>query len=221
MIVTIEYLREQFAAFNKLCFGSALVEPKLRVGSARKMLGNVRYKREKTFLGGTRYKDITLSISNFYDLPREELDDVILHEMIHLYIICTHKKDSSTHGALFREIMRDINQRYGRHVSISHRGRLAQSPRKKVQRIVAITQLKDGRYCVTRPSTTRIFYTNQALLRLNEVRHVAWFATSNTYFDTFPRSIRLKLYRTDWDILERELADAIPVKVNSKKIERL
>ncbi len=221
MICTLKYLRERFRAFNALCFESSLTEPHLRIGHSRHRLGSIRYKCEKTLFGGVRYKDITLSISAFYDLSEQELEDTILHEMIHLYIISHRKKDTSTHGVLFRQMMQEINQRFERHITISHRGALQQSARKNHQNIIAITKLKDGQTCVTRPSKTRILYINNQLMRVVEVKSVEWYNSSDPYFDTFPRSLKLKLYCADREALEHALKDAIPLKITSSGITRL
>ena len=55
------------------------------------------------------------------DLPEELVEDTILHEMIHYYIAFNHWSDTSTHGQLFRREMKRINEKGGRHISISYR----------------------------------------------------------------------------------------------------
>ncbi|WP_373734288.1 aminoacyl--tRNA ligase-related protein [Bacteroides heparinolyticus] len=77
MIVTLEYLHRRFEEFNKLCFNNTLVRPRLRISNTRSMLGSVRYKKERKLFGGVEYSGITLSISAFYDLTQEELDDYL------------------------------------------------------------------------------------------------------------------------------------------------
>lgn len=55
------------------------------------------------------------------DLPEELVEDTILHEMIHYYIAFNQWRDTSTHGQLFRREMKRINEKGGRHISISYR----------------------------------------------------------------------------------------------------
>ena len=119
MIVTLPYLKRQFDEFNKLCFDEQLPMPRLREGRAKTMLGCVRYKKEEGFLRKERYYDFILIISSRYDMPEDMLEDTILHEMIHLYILTSHQKDDSAHGPLFRSIMKQLNTHYGRHITIS------------------------------------------------------------------------------------------------------
>ncbi len=220
MIITLKYLRERFRTFNGLCFGGCLPEPRLRVGNARGMLGSVRYKKQRAASGEVRPTDITLTISAFYDLPERETDDTILHEMIHLYIICNRTPDSSVHGELFRKIMNDINLRFSRNITVSHKGALQQSRQKACQNIIAVSELHDGTFCITRASKTRIFRLNKDILRLYDIKSLKWYNTVNPFFNTFPRSIKPKFYRIRQDILSRELSGAIPLTIASSRAER-
>ena len=49
------------------------------------------------------------------------LEDTIIHEMIHYHILSNQLQDTSAHGKLFRKMMDDINARFGRNVTISHK----------------------------------------------------------------------------------------------------
>ncbi len=221
MIVTLPYLREKFRAFNAMCFNGCLPEPRLRVGKARTMLGNLRYKKEKGWLGTTRYTDLTLSVSTYYDLSQEDLDDTILHEMIHLYIICSHKRDDSAHGPLFRKIMNEINRRFGRHITVSHRGELQKSDTGKCQNIIAVSVFRDGTTCITRAALTKVFLLHREIPRFPEIESVAWYHSRNPYFDTFPRALTPKFYKVGKDILDRELSGALPLKIENGKVSVL
>ncbi len=218
MIVTLEYLRRRFREFNTLCFNSRLPEPILRVGHARTMLGCVRYKNERTWLGGLRISELTLSISRFYDLTQEELDDTILHEMIHLDIICNHKHRDRAHGPLFRQMMDDLNRRFGRHINISHRGKLEQAEPKKCQNIIAVTEFKDGETGITRASQSRVFELERQIPKIPEVKNVRWYHSRNPFFSRFPRSLKPKFYRISRDVLDSELQGAIRIEFTDGKI---
>ncbi len=217
MVCTLDYLRERFAVFNAQCFAGRLSAPRLRVGKSRRMLGSVRYRRVATARGKSKVENISLTISAAYDLPPQEIDDTILHEMIHLYILSLPQRDTSTHGTLFRSMMRDFNQRYGCHITISRRGMLPLSPQPPQKMIVVITTLRDGTTCVTRPALTRLWEVQRTLARLPMVRRQQWYRTANQYFTTFPRSIKLKFYRTDKEQLRCALEDAIPLNITFKR----
>lgn len=52
------------------------------------------------------------------DFEEKFLDSILVHEMIHQYIIQNKIKDSSPHGKIFREYMKRINERYGEELRI-------------------------------------------------------------------------------------------------------
>jgi hypothetical protein len=220
MIVTIAYLRNRFELFNTQYFADRLPVPILKVSNARTMLGCLRYKKERRILGRTRFSGFTLSISAFYDLPQEEIDDTILHEMIHLYILSRNIKDDSPHGRMFRQIMHELNSRFGRHITVSHRGRLRQAEKKQTQNIIAVTQFCDGSVGVTRPSMSRIFEINRTLPLYYKVKSIDWYNSRHPYFNSFPRSLKPKIYKADTETLQTALADAIPLKFDNNKITR-
>ena len=62
-----------------------------------------------------------MRISLDFDLPQEEWEDVVIHEMIHLHIAHHDIKDSSSHGPKFRAMMADINRRHGRRICVTAR----------------------------------------------------------------------------------------------------
>lgn len=213
MIVTLAYLRRRFDEFNRLIFDNRLPLPHLRVNHSRGMLGCVRYKRHRGLFGKTTFSSFSLSISAFYDLTEEMLDDTILHEMIHLDILSNHSIDDSAHGSLFRSKMSNINTHFRRHITISHRGKLQQAPNDKpVQNIIAVTELENGTWGITRPSLSRVFEIYHALPKYYKIRHTRWYNSRNPYFTSIPRSIKPKIYKADRCTLDKELAGAIELE---------
>lgn len=60
------------------------------------------------------------------ELSEDEIEDTIIHEMIHYYIGYNQLEDTSAHGAIFQQVMNAINEKYGRHLSISHKSSKSQ-----------------------------------------------------------------------------------------------
>ena len=85
------------------------------LGSGKTFLG--AYKKRKTLFGGTKCYDFKLRINKRIDLPEADIEDIIIHEMIHYHIAYRGIKDTSTHGRVFKMLMNDINKRFGRQVS--------------------------------------------------------------------------------------------------------
>jgi len=61
--------------------------------------------------GTWHYFGFVFRISTVIDLPEREVEDTILHEMIHYYILSNQMQDTSAHGEIFMRMMKDINVR--------------------------------------------------------------------------------------------------------------
>ena len=151
MIVTVEFLNQKFAEMNGLCFGGELPMVSIRLSNARTYLGQLGYKRKRTLLGKQRYYDFVIRISTHLEQTDEEITDTLLHEMIHLYIASHQLKDTSTHGQLFRKMMTDLNKRFNRHITISHR-RTKEEQNKDTQRrqhLLCVSTMASGERGIT------------------------------------------------------------------------
>lgn len=134
MKATIPYIQEKFNEFNQQMFDGCLPMLPIKLSKARTFLGILAYRRRRTLSGEIEKYDFRLRISTYHDLPEQELEDTIIHEMIHYYIGIKQLKDTSAHGKIFRKMMKDINERYGRHITISYRSKATTLPRRKVVR---------------------------------------------------------------------------------------
>lgn len=116
--VTVEYLEKAFDHYNHLCFGGLLPRPRLRLSRAKSRLGWMRYKVDANGESPIPY-DFTIGITTAYRLNTEQIDDVLIHEMIHYHIAYHQLRDNAPHGRRFRQIMETINHDYQRHIRIS------------------------------------------------------------------------------------------------------
>lgn len=121
MIANLPFIENKFEEFNTLVFGGKLPKPPIKLSKAKTYLGQCAFKRSRSWFGKTKCEDFLLRFSTRYDLSASEIEDIILHEMIHYYIGVFQLKDTSAHGKIFRQMMADINHAYGRHITISHK----------------------------------------------------------------------------------------------------
>ena len=145
--LTVDYLRQAFEHYNDLIFDGKLPVPKLKWSRAKTRLGQMACKRKMSW-GRTKFYDFSISVSNYYKLTTEQIDDVLIHEMIHYSIAYTGLKDTSSHGIVFRGMMDKINRTFGRHITISVRTRNLQ-PRTTQQPkdyLILALEMKDGKY---------------------------------------------------------------------------
>lgn len=160
--VTVEYLEKAFDHYNHLCFGGLLPRPRLRLSRAKSRLGWMRYKVDANGESLIPY-DFTIGITTAYRLNTEQIDDVLIHEMIHYHIAYHQLRDNAPHGRRFRQIMETINHDYQRHIRISvrhtnlptrdgddsrpaHNGPAQSRPNRLPPYVVLAIQTKDGHY---------------------------------------------------------------------------
>ena len=128
MIATLPFLEIRFKEFNALCFDNALPPVPLKLSRAVRMLGSCTYRKKRHLFRPTENYGFAIRISTRYDLPEAELEDILLHEMIHYEILVNQQKDTSAHGRLFRARMKGINEGFDRHIRISYRSATLPTP---------------------------------------------------------------------------------------------
>ncbi len=216
MEVTLAYIEERFHHFNQLCFGGKLPVPPFRLNGARRALGQVRYMRKRTLSGGCHYvvKEFVVSGLAARDMSENEVEDVILHEMIHLFIFSNQLQDTSAHGAIFRREMARINATYGRHITISKRagsdGPSSQKSTDSRPNVVAVLCLSGGNWGMMVVARSRVVQIARALQRTGQVLEVKWYFSRNPFFNRFPRRSTLKYHPMSAAELCECLCDAIP-----------
>ncbi len=134
MIATLPFLQSRFESFNEVFFGGQLPPVPLKLGHATRSLGACTYKKRRKLFRGVEYYDFRIRISTRFDLPENELEDILLHEMIHYQILVNQWNDTSAHGRMFRARMKEINEKYGRGIAVSYRfrnGKLSRTVRGK------------------------------------------------------------------------------------------
>ena len=201
--LTIDYLRQAFEHYNDLIFEGKLPVPKLKWSRAKTRLGQMACKR-KTSWGRTKYYDFTISVSNYYKLTKEEIDDVLIHEMIHYSIAYTGLKDTSAHGIVFRGMMDKINRTFNRHITISVRTRnlQARSAQQPKDYLILALKMKDGKYFLSSINPSAAGKLAISLTRTREIAHYAWYQSQDEYFRSMPRVRSLRGRQVSAEVYE-------------------
>lgn len=213
MDVTVQYLRSKFDEFNALCFGGELPPITMKVTNAKTFMGQFSYKKRRTWLCRTKVYGVQLKISSHYDMGEEELEDTLLHEMIHYYIFHKRITDTSPHGRAFRNLMNDINARYGRHITISNKSSHlmtnAQAVRQRSRCVIKV-RLADGNTgmkVVPATSASIHYFVSNARLS-STIKELHCYLSSDPFFERFPSSRALKIHIVDEAELDSHLATA-------------
>ncbi|MDE7160351.1 MAG: SprT-like domain-containing protein [Muribaculaceae bacterium] len=197
MIADKDFMKEKFAYFNGKIFSGLLPVPELRVRMARTYRG-------KFFHRHTPLTDkYTIVLSTSYDLSERELEDVLIHEMIHYHIAYHRIADKSAHGPRFRSLMRQVNTIHGRNIEISHRALPGEiQPRTRVtlkRSFVCVLKMRDGECLITRVPSTRIFEFERVFASQPSIVSRKWYGSFDPAFLFYPASTKPKGYRITSD----------------------
>lgn len=217
--VTTDYIRERFALFNGMMFGGRLEMPTLKVSNARSTLGQIRCKRQAQQDGTWRFSDFEFVISGRLKLDGRALDDVIIHEMIHYYILSNQIQDTAPHGVVFRRMMDEINNRYGRNISVRHKMTDTEhdaDTRRSLHMVCVVRG--DGWTGIIVAARTRVRALWDAPTRILNVTEWNWYASYDPFFNRFPHVRTLKVYNVEEKELRAHLSGAHAVVMTDKGI---
>jgi len=194
--LTVGYLRELFRELNERYFGNELPEPRFRVSNARTMLGQFSCRRRrKGWLGWENY-DYTIRISEYYEVPEEEVRQTMLHEMIHYLIAFRQQRDSSAHGPLFRQEMARLNA-LGCHITISSPTNAwpVASRNQRRQHLVLTLEDRKGQHYVTVVHPDYKKYVERQILMAPQLKSHEWFVSTHPQFQSYPQARSLRARR--------------------------
>lgn len=220
----VSYIESKFDAFNAQMFGGKLPRIPVSLSNAASYVGLCTFKTRRKLFGGVEYYDFRLRISTRYKLSEAELEDTIIHEMIHYYIKYNGIKDTSAHGKVFRQMMNDINSNYGRHITISHRAskeqREAALDKRPKWHVIAIVSFKDGR-CGLKllpRITQRITAYHRAVGQSPQVSGIEYYMEKDPWFNRFPTSSAFNVLFTPMDEVRSHISGKVTLKVTAREV---
>lgn len=225
MIATVPFVQKTFEHFNALCFESVLPAVPIVLTKAGTFLGKMEYKSRRDFFGiVSSHYDFRLKISTGFDLAQEELEDVVIHEMIHYYIAYRNLRDTSVHGETFHRIMDAINQKYGRHITVRHHGEPEQNLVREGntqyrKHYLCVSTFPDGNKGITVCASTKIFELYRLLPKYYKITKMEWYGSIDPFFNRFPRANTPKIYKITAEELSEHLLESIPLRCDGHTIE--
>lgn len=189
MKVSKEQLSTWFDEFNAEYFNSSLPEPKFVTGNAKTQLGAMAYKW-KSVMGMKKCYGYTIRISNYYDAGEKQFKNVLLHEMIHHYIVVKGIKDTSSHGVVFRRIMNKLNA-CGWNISIRTNTKGWAVAGKEGHRhetfliLAAVTSTGKHILSVVNPAYAKRI--DRMMKLSHEVKSYSFYTSCDSFFSSFPK----------------------------------
>ena len=213
MQLNTDILSAWFTLFNQEYFDGRLPVPVLAVGKSRTRLGSLTWKYRRKLLS-KQPCGYTIRVSNYYDADETAFKNVLLHEMIHLYIVSNRLKDTSPHGVVFRREMRRINAD-GWSVSVSAKvdgmAKSASVKARRRQRLVLAVAMKDGKRLLSVVSPRHARRIDGVIGRSENVEWHSWQVSSDEYFASFPTVRTPKGRIVTPDVFNRMLSSMTPV----------
>lgn len=226
MKATVPYIEKKFEEFNRLMFSGKLPKIPVELSDAKTFLGQCVFKKRRKPFGKTELYDFRLRINTRVDLPEREIEDTIIHEMIHYYIGYNHLEDASAHGPLFLSIMNEINRKFGRNLTVSYKSTKEQREQLKDKRshyrVIAVVNFHDGRTGIkVLPRVLRsiLYYYNNVLAN-KDISSIQLYMSNNVFFNRYPNSSALKVHFLEADEINKQLAGAEKMACDGKSIKR-
>lgn len=189
-----EDARRMFGEFNRQMFDNALPPLKIELNNAGRSLGMFVHPRRR----GTTPdpSKCAIRLSTRLDLPQEEVENTVIHEMIHYYIWYFNIPDTSAHGSAFRRKMEEINRRHSRRITIRHKSseEQLQSDTHHRNNYICVQYRTDGRRTLTVCSRPFVFELYRILEGNPQFVKVEWYWSMDSWFNRFPLSRTAKMY---------------------------
>lgn len=226
MKATVSYIEKKFEEFNLLMFAGKLPKLPVELSDAKTFLGQCVFQTRRLPSGKVEQYNFRLRINTRIDLLEQDVEDTIIHEMIHYYIGINHLDDTSAHGPIFKQIMESINKKYGRHLSISHKGTSEQNEEAYDKRqhwhVVAVVEFKNGKtgIKVLPRVLPRILNYYNKFGADKMVSELKLFMSNDIFFNRFPNSGSLSATYIDRNVLMEHLLDAEEMQCDGKQVIR-
>lgn len=217
-------IKSRFDHFNKLIFAGRLPAIPVQLADAKTFLGMCTAKVRRFPDGRSEYSDFVLKISTRLSLSADELDDLIVHEMIHYFIMYNGLPDTSPHGPIFKTLMNTVNHRYGLHITVSHHSTPEQREQavstRRTWHVIAVVSWRDGRtgVKVLPRVASKIIAYNNVVANHNDIAGVEYYLHDNIFWNRYPTSGAFKVHDIDADLVAPNLVGARALEIKGNKI---
>lgn len=116
MIVTREFCEKWFSYYNEKFFNGELPTPTFVLIETKTILGQFQCCRRLDAFANP-YRQFFIRMSQYYDRPEHDLQETLVHEMIHYFISYKNIDDNGAHGHKWKSMADAINSKSDFHIS--------------------------------------------------------------------------------------------------------
>ena len=113
MVISEFNILGKFHIYNKEYFNGILPLPKIKVSHSYRTLGY--FYCDVDCFGNISNE--TIEISGNYDYTESQFRDILVHEMIHYYLLYEGIDTKCRHGKEFKKMSREFNFKYGMNIT--------------------------------------------------------------------------------------------------------
>lgn len=224
MIANLDFLKARFEEFNRLVFAGRLPMPLLTLCDATSFVAQYKSKLRELPGGHKEPCGHQIRFSTAFNLDEREMEDTLVHEMIHYFIAYNGLRDRTAHGPLFKALMQAVNEAHGRNISISHRTSASELGKarevKKKWHVVAILHFTSGQLGVkVLPRVIpKIIDYYKGISAASNIAKVELFLHNDPFFNRFPTSVGRRCQAISEEERKLHLAGAHILEVNGGKL---
>lgn len=177
MEITINFIEKNFVRFNKEYFHNELDMPRFEIMHTRKLLGQCKWDNSH----GKRI-NYRIRITDYFDFDEKKYQNILLHEMIHLFIRQKDIKDTRRHhGQVFYDYARLINE-FGWNISRtdSIEGIDLASDEVKTYHLITFKDSKGKFFLMAYNPKYRAYFERLFNRHANYYTNVLWFTSTDS-----------------------------------------
>lgn len=212
---TLPLLYRRFQHFNTLCFNGELPSIHFSISRSLKRRGSFRHPVCAPADARTHVRLCQISLSDRFEMTEDDIDNVLLHEMIHYFLWLTGTADPTPHGPNFLAMAKEINQRFNRNITVTYKADpdMAQTDNRIQVNYLCISHLNNGKIGLTNVAKTRIFELDRLFRSSSMIKSHSWFGSVDKWFNKFPRSRTGKIYYITQEELDEHIAQSTPCEI--------
>ena len=214
MFFNDDFLTHNFERFNREIFRNELPKVHFICSRARTYAAQYCY-RKAPFTHKTIPESRCIRYSVFHSFPEKVLEEILVHEMLHLYIEVKKLKDSSPHGRIFKTLAAQIREGYGYNVNVSLKTDATQASgndgnseesgvnaRACPRQFFCLLEFDNGNYGICTVTQAALFRPWDRLGPAFHCKKWKWYVSQHPFFLKFPKTRQTMRY---YDVEKSEI----------------
>jgi predicted SprT family Zn-dependent metalloprotease len=149
------------------------------------------YKRRNLANGGYVVESVRteipqkIRISRYYDLTQRDIEEILIHEMIHYYLCYTGCTEKNKHGHSFQKLSREITRKSNYRITVKYEGEFGKITRKTDKVYYYVTFKANGKEYFSRVSKPFMDRLRKEGFGNKVVTNLEFFQTKDIVMDKY------------------------------------